>query len=65
MINTICDTTFLFIRYLILSQILLSNPYSNNIKCLIFPSRDIINPSIWSKLIDNGFGPAGVLYEMG
>ena len=55
---------FLLIRYLILSQILLNNPYSNNIKCLTLPSRDIINQYILSNLIRNGFGPVGVLYEM-
>ena len=61
MINTICNTTFLFMRYLILS---LNNPKSNNIKCLALPSGDIINPSIFSNLIRNGFGPVTVLYKM-
>ena len=47
MINTIiCNMTFLLIRYLILSQILLNNLESNNDKCLILPSTTIINPSI-------------------
>ena len=34
---------FLLIRYLILSQILLNNPYSNNIKYWILLSRDATN----------------------
>ena len=46
-INAICKNTFLLIRYLILSQILLNKPKSNNIKCLILSSRDIINPSFY------------------
>ena len=46
---------FLLIRCLILSQILSYNPKLNNTKCLILASRDIINPSILSSLIRNGF----------
>ena len=58
MINTI------FITPLILLQILLNNPKSNNIKCLILPSRKIIDSSILLKLTCNGFRPVEVLYKM-
>ena len=51
MINTIGATTFLFKKYLILSQILSKKPINQ---------RDIINPSILSNLIRNGFGPVGL-----
>ena len=55
---------FLLIRYLILSQILSSNPWPNNTKCLNLSSRVLMNSSILSNLIRNGFGPVEVLYEM-
>ena len=64
MINTICNTTFLFITYLILLQILSGNPKSNNTKCLILPTRYIKNPSILANQIRNDFGPVGLLHEI-
>ena len=45
---------FLFIRYLILLQILSNNPSLNNTKCLILPSRTSINSTISSSLRRNG-----------
>ena len=55
MINTIYNTTFSLIRYLILSQILSRNPLSNNTECLNSPPQTLINPSILSSLIHNSF----------
>ena len=51
------------VRYLILSQVL-SNTWSNNNKCLNLTPWTLINPSISSNLINNGFEPVEVLCEM-
>ena len=50
-------------RYLILSQISAHPLWSNNTKYLI-PSWILINKSVLSNLIHNGFVPGKVLYEM-
>ena len=55
---------FSIIRYLIFSQILSKNPLSNNTKCLKSRPKTLINQSILSRLIHNGFGPMDVLREM-
>ena len=54
---------FSLIRYIILSQILLNNPLLHNTK-LQLPSQTLMNPSILTNLIPNGFEPVEVLYEM-
>ena len=55
---------FSLVRCLILSQTSSNNPWSNNTKCLNSPPQTLINPSILSYVICNGFSPVEVLYEM-
>ena len=64
MINTICDTAFFTYKIFKLIIILSNNPLSNNTKCLNSLPQTLINPSILSNLIRNGFGPVEVFYEM-
>ena len=64
MVNTICNTTFFTSKIFNLITNFTKQSIIKNIKCLILPSTDVINPSISSNLIHNGFGPAGVLYKM-
>ena len=43
---------------------LMDNELCECVKCVTLPSKDVINPSILSNLIRDGFGPVEVLYEM-
>ena len=43
---------------------LIDNELCECVKCVTLPSKDVINPSILSNLIRDGFGPVEVLYEM-
>ena len=54
---------FSLVRYLILTQILPNHPLSNYTKHLN-PLWVLINPSILSNLIGNGFAHIEVLNEM-
>ena len=43
---------------------LIDNELSECVKWVTLPSKDVINPSILSNLISDGFVPVEVLYEM-